>query len=63
MTLFDRSHTKESKFDLDSEKDSLLEEDINMYSVQYIIEKQAKGASETHNRLASDIRLGDEILN
>ena len=37
-------------------------EDIDMDEAQYITMDEAEAASEAHNRLASGIRLGDEIL-
>ena len=59
----DRSCARDRQFDSDSdsEKGSLSQEDIDIDGAQYVtIDEEA--ASEAHNRLASRIRLGDEIL-
>lgn len=42
----------------------MSKEDIDMDGAQYVIidEAEAETASEAQNRLASSIRLGDEIL-
>ena len=40
----------------------LYEEDIDMDGAQYITVDEAEVISEAHNRIASGISLGDEIL-
>ena len=58
----DRSCARDRQFDSDSEKGSLSQEDIDIDGAQYVTIDEAEAASEAHNRLASRIRLGDEIL-
>ena len=61
-----RSCARDRQFDSDSDSDSeegsLSQEDIDIDGAQYVTIVEAEAASEAHNRLASSIMFGDEIL-
>ena len=59
-----RSCARDRQFDSDSdsEEGSLSQEDIDIDGAQYVTIVEAEAASEAHNRLASSIMFGDEIL-